>query len=171
MDINLNFDKQLAKELVFLKVEDFLISNGFKIVTIDKTRPWGGYFVIEESQAPFFEKFFFQELSKSNGLGKLSPKLLIVESGKKLSWQYHYRRAELWKFIGGTAGVKRSNNDEEGELEIKKLNDIIFLKQGERHRLVGLSSWGIIAEMWQHTDLNNPSDEDDIIRLQDDYGR
>jgi len=27
------------------------------------------------------------------------------------------------------------------------------------------------AEIWQHTDKNNPSDEDDIIRVQDDFGR
>jgi hypothetical protein len=30
---------------------------------------------------------------------------------------------------------------------------------------------GVIAEIWQHTDANHPSDEDDIIRVQDDFGR
>jgi hypothetical protein len=40
-----------------------------------------------------------------------------------------------------------------------------------RHRLVGLGDWGVLAEIWQHTDLQNPSDEEDIVRLQDDYGR
>jgi mannose-6-phosphate isomerase len=45
------------------------------------------------------------------------------------------------------------------------------LKQGERHRLVGLEDWGVIAEIWQHTDASNPSDESDIVRVQDDFGR
>jgi hypothetical protein len=26
------------------------------------------------------------------------------------------------------------------------------LQQGERHRLVGLEEWGVVAEIWQHTD-------------------
>jgi hypothetical protein len=29
----------------------------------------------------------------------------------------------------------------------------------------------MVAEIWQHTDPNHPSDEDDIVRLQDDFGR
>jgi len=49
--------------------------------------------------------------------------------------------------------------------------DVIRLKQGERHRLIGLDEWGIVAEIWQHTNPKNPSDENDIIRLQDDFGR
>jgi hypothetical protein len=48
---------------------------------------------------------------------------------------------------------------------------VITLKKGERHRLIGLSGWGKVAEIWQHTEPDNPSDEDDIIRLQDDFGR
>jgi hypothetical protein len=48
---------------------------------------------------------------------------------------------------------------------------VITLAQGERHRLVGLDVQGVIAEIWQHTDANHPSDEDDIIRVQDDFGR
>jgi mannose-6-phosphate isomerase len=49
--------------------------------------------------------------------------------------------------------------------------ELIILRQGERHRLVGLAEWGVLAEIWQHTDSKNPSDEDDIIRVQDDFGR
>jgi hypothetical protein len=47
----------------------------------------------------------------------------------------------------------------------------VKLQQGERHRLIGLAGWGIVAEIWQHTDASNPSDEDDIVRVQDDFGR
>ncbi|HZI23492.1 MAG TPA: phosphoheptose isomerase, partial [Chryseolinea sp.] len=52
-----------------------------------------------------------------------------------------------------------------------KVGEIIRLKQGQRHRLVGLDGWGMIAEIWQHTDASKPSDEDDIVRVQDDFGR
>jgi mannose-6-phosphate isomerase len=37
--------------------------------------------------------------------------------------------------------------------------------------LVGLDQWGVVAEIWQHTDVTNLSDESDIVRLQDDFGR
>ena len=30
---------------------------------------------------------------------------------------------------------------------------------------------GVVAEFWQHTDAESPSNEDDIVRLQDDYAR
>ena len=95
----------------------------------------------------------------------------MVAPEKRLSWQYHFRRAEIWKLIGGVASVVTSNTDEEKDLAELKIGDIIQLKQGERHRLIGLSGWGIIAEIWRHTDPSNPSDESDIVRLQDDFGR
>jgi mannose-6-phosphate isomerase-like protein (cupin superfamily) len=88
-----------------------------------------------------------------------------------LSWQYHHRRAEIWRVIQGQVGVKRSINDIEGELEILNVGDTITLQKGERHRLIGLSDYAVIAEIWQHTDANHPSDEDDIVRVQDDFGR
>jgi mannose-6-phosphate isomerase-like protein (cupin superfamily) len=88
-----------------------------------------------------------------------------------LSWQYHHRRAEIWRVIQGPVGVKRSPTDTEGMLEILNVGDTITLQQGERHRLIGLDDYAVIAEIWQHTDSNHPSDEDDIVRVQDDFGR
>jgi len=49
--------------------------------------------------------------------------------------------------------------------------DQIILKHGECHRLIGLYETSVVAEIWQHTDATHPSDEDDIIRVQDDFGR
>jgi hypothetical protein len=40
-----------------------------------------------------------------------------------------------------------------------------------RHRLIGADSWGVVAEIWQHTDHTYPSEETDIVRVQDDFGR
>ena len=67
--------------------------------------------------------------------------------------------------------VKRSHTDEEGELVVYQVGETIKLAQGERHRLIGLDKQAIIAEIWQHTDAAQPSDENDIIRVQDDFGR
>jgi mannose-6-phosphate isomerase len=67
--------------------------------------------------------------------------------------------------------VVKSMTDEETELKSYNPGERIVLQQGERHRLVGLNDWGLVAEIWQHTDASNPSDESDIVRLQDDFGR
>jgi mannose-6-phosphate isomerase-like protein (cupin superfamily) len=96
---------------------------------------------------------------------------LIVAPSKRLSWQYHHTRAEIWRVIQGQAGVKRSKNDTEGELELLNVGDTITLQQGDRHRLIGLEEYCVIAEIWQHTDASHPSDEEDIVRVQDDFGR
>jgi mannose-6-phosphate isomerase-like protein (cupin superfamily) len=146
---------------------------GFRINSKDFNRPWGGFLVIDEDQSDKFIDYFFQNLDMSlitKGL-KLSPKILIVKPLSRLSWQYHYRRSEIWKVFEGEVAVVRSENDNEQPMSIFPKGSLITLKQGERHRLIGLNDFGIVAEIWQHTDVNNPSDENDIVRIQDDYGR
>ena len=162
----------LTKTEVFVVIEKY-ISSFMRIRNIDSSRPWGGFFVIEENDSDKFIQQFFSHLNKEDLIiaGKLSPKILLVAPGKRLSWQYHHRRAEIWKLIAGEAGVITSDTDDEKETKYLQLNDIVELKQGERHRLVGLNDWGIIAEIWQHTNAAQPSDENDIVRVQDDFGR
>jgi mannose-6-phosphate isomerase len=171
--MKLNFLSNTPKELIFENVAEMLHHEGLKISKEDSTRPWGGFFVIEENESDKFIKLYFPHLTKKelSISGKLSPKILIVAPGKRLSWQYHHRRAEIWKLIAGGAGVVTSDTDEEKETKHLNIGDIIQLKQGERHRLIGLENWGIIAEIWRHTDPESPSDEEDIVRLQDDFGR
>ncbi len=149
-----------------------LLTN-FNIIDFDLKRPWGGFYVIDESQAQQFADTFFDGLSIETLLigGKLSPKILLVSPNKRLSWQYHNRRAEIWRVISGPVAVVRSNTDEEGEMMVHQAGEYIKLNQGERHRLIGLDQQAIIAEIWQHIDLDHPSDELDIIRVQDDFGR
>jgi mannose-6-phosphate isomerase len=159
--------------MLFETIQNQLETNHFEIVSKDYHRPWGGFFVIAESQAQAFANQYFDGLdvlTLKRG-GALSPKILVVAPEKRLSWQYHHRRAEIWRVIQGQAGVKRSPNDKEGVLEILNVGDTIILQQGERHRLIGLDDYAVIAEIWQHTDANHPSDEDDIVRVQDDFGR
>lgn len=162
-----------TKEILFREIEQQLQNQGFTIDKHDPTRPWGGFFVINEDQAQQFADTYFDGLSVDSLRisGKLSPKILVVAPQKRLSWQYHFRRAEIWKVIQGTVGVVRSQSDEEGEVKTHPVGSLITLQQGERHRLVGLDDWGVLAEIWQHTDAANPSDEDDIVRVQDDFGR
>ena len=160
-------------EKKFANIEKKIKELGFHINSKDFNRPWGGFLVIDETQSNKFIEYFFENLDMSlitKGL-KLSPKILIVKPLSRLSWQYHFRRSEIWKVIEGEVAVVRSDNDNEQLKKIFSKGNLITLKQGERHRLIGLNDFGVIAEIWQHTDLNNPSDENDIVRIQDDYGR
>jgi mannose-6-phosphate isomerase len=148
-------------------------NQGLKIDSFDLDRPWGGFFVLDENQAQAFADLYFDgldvELLRIGG--KLSPKILLVKPEARLSWQYHHRRTETWRVVEGPVGIVRSATDEEGELVSYNAGETIVLEKGERHRLIGLENWGVVAEFWQHTDPDNPSDEDDIIRVQDDYAR
>ena len=159
--------------MIFENIQNQLETNQFTIVSKDHHRPWGGFFVIDEEQAQQFANQYFDGLDVTTLKrgGALSPKILVVAPEKRLSWQYHHRRAEIWRVIQGQAGVKRSATDIEGELLILSVGDSITLQQGERHRLIGLDDYAVIAEIWQHTDANHPSNEDDIVRVQDDFGR
>lgn len=161
------------KKEVFEKVEKMLGAQGFNLAAKDDGRPWGGFFVIDESQAQDFANQYFDGIDVESLKigGKLSPKILVVAPEARLSWQYHHRRAEIWQIVEGKVGIKTSDTDEEGELKEYNPKDQIKLQQGERHRLIGLDDWGVVAEIWQHTDASNPSDEDDIVRVQDDFGR
>lgn len=171
--MNLSFPAKTSRRKVFNEVEKYIRKHDFIISEMDDQRPWGGFFVIGESEAPFFIEAFFSHLTLADfkGFSRLSPKILLVEPGKRLSWQYHHRRAEIWKVIGGNAGVIISPDDEQRDVQHLGVNDIVELKQGERHRLVGLDEWGVVAEIWKHTDARNPSDENDIVRVEDDFGR
>ena len=161
------------KKSIFEKVANTLATKGLTIINKDDNRPWGGFYVIDETQAPVFIKQYFprENLDDIKLTDKVSPKVLLVSPGARLSWQYHHRRAELWRCISGPVAVVTSDNDEEKKEFMLKEGDIIRLKQGERHRLIGLGTWGVVAEIWHHTHSENPSDEDDIVRVQDDFGR
>lgn len=171
--MQINLTDTSNKQDLFQNIEKQLIEQGFSFERQDRNRPWGGFFVIEEAQAQAFADLYFDglDVGKLKISGKLSPKILVVAPNTRLSWQYHFRRAEIWRAVQGNVGVITSMNDNEGERMILKPGDTITLKQGERHRLIGLDTWGIVAEIWQHTDIEYPSDEDDIVRLQDDFGR
>jgi mannose-6-phosphate isomerase-like protein (cupin superfamily) len=156
----------------YKKIQEEIESYGFTIVGKDFDRPWGAFLVISEEEAQDFANQFFDgiDVDTLRVEGKLSPKILIVRPEARLSWQYHHRRAEIWQVFKGEVAVVRSNDDAEGEPIRFKAGDQLRLAQGERHRLIGLQDYGIVAEIWKHTD-SVLSNEADIVRVQDDFKR
>ena len=157
---------------IYSKIKEEIDTLGFNVVDYDFNRPWGGFLVIDEKQRSLFISTFFNDINinLSNDT-RLSPKILIVDPNSRLSWQYHFRRKEIWKIYRGPVGVIRSKNDIENPMDIHKMGDVITFDTQERHRLIGLDNIGVVAEIWQHIDIDNPSDENDIVRLKDDYNR
>lgn len=168
--------KDITKLNMVRAIEDAITTDGYELVDKDTERPWGAFFRISSAQADDFVAEFFPGLDPMEArLGianaELSPKILLVAPEQRLSWQYHNRRAERWRFITPGAYHKNTNDDQLDPFMAAKDEVVQFLTY-ERHRLVGdMDGWTIVAEIWQHSDLNEPSNEDDIIRLADDYNR
>lgn len=168
-----NIGVEAQKTQLFKEVENWLSHQELTILQRDEERPWGGFFALASNEASAFISKFFSEVP-AHCFGKhqqLSPKILIVAPEARLSWQYHDRRAELWKLVAGTAALRRSATDHESETHPLAIGELVTLDCGERHRLIGGNGWGVVAEIWVHTNQEAPSNEDDIVRLQDDFGR
>jgi mannose-6-phosphate isomerase len=161
------------KPAVFMQAARILLSRGFRLIDFDNLKPWGFYLSVDETQADEFIKEFYDgiELQGIDASLPLRPKFLGIEPGKRLSWQYHHRRAEIWHCLAGDFELVTSDTDDEDKKQTVKTGSVVNMPQGMRHRGVGLDSWALVAEIWQHTDPSNPSDEDDIVRVQDDFGR
>lgn len=168
-----NLPKPAALDLVCGAIKQL----DYEIVEADEARPWGGFYRLANDEAERFIGEFFPGLTMSEAqLGRdelqLSPKILIVAPGQRLSWQYHHRRAERWRFL--TPGVYFSSlDDDPGKKKLAEVGDSVQFDREERHRLSAKDDKGyvLVAEIWQHTDPSHPSDEDDIVRLADDYKR
>lgn len=159
--------------MIYKEVELLLSNNNLNIISKDIDRPWGGFYVLDESQAQSFASLFFYNLdvSKLNLSNKLSPKILVIKPKKRLSWQYHHRRSEIWSVIKGGIIVSKSDDDTEKNEIILNKGDQIEIAKEERHRIIGTDKYALVAEIWIHTDKDNPSDEEDIVRIQDDFDR
>ena len=159
--------------MIYKEVESLISLNNLNVISRDIDRPWGGFYVLDESQAQSFASLFFNNLdvSKLSLSGKLSPKILVIKPKKRLSWQYHYRRSEIWSVIKGGILVSKSDDDVEKKLINLKDGEQIEIAKEERHRIIGTDKYALVAEIWIHTDKDNPSDEEDIVRVQDDFDR
>ena len=141
-----------SKQNVFDGVMKALWAHDLPHLVMNIEKPWGGYFTFADDQIEKFINLFFNGIDINHSLQEkklnLSPKILVVEPGCRLSWQYHDRRSELWRCIYNQVGVVISETDEEAECKILSEGEHIFISKGHRHRLVGLEKYGIIAELW-----------------------
>jgi mannose-6-phosphate isomerase-like protein (cupin superfamily) len=172
-----NLIRTTPKKMAFKSVRDMIEELDYTIVEANETKPWGAFYRMDDEQASRFISEFFPGLTmKEAKLGhsdvKLSPKFLIVAPGQRLSWQFHHRRAEKWRFLTDGA-YHNSDTDKQGKKKVVPAGTTVQFAQGERHRLcsTGMDGYVLVAEIWQHTDPGNPSNEDDIVRLADDYSR
>ncbi len=161
-------DKTEAK----LALVDFIAEKNWGIAEEDFNKPWGGYFrIADENLNEFIDLFFPEHSSLKTSEQKLRPKFLLVAPNARLSWQYHHRRAEVWKVLFGPIGVMQNTSDDQTKPTWHQTGELIEHDKEIRHRLMGADNWGLVAEIWKHTDPELPSEEDDIVRVQDDYGR
>lgn len=107
-------------------------------------RPWGSYTVLEEG--PCFKI-----------------KRIEVKPGASLSLQKHQRRSEHWVVVSGIANI--INGDNEYAL---KTNESTFVPMNTPHRLSNAHSQPLIIIEVQTGEYLG---EDDIIRIDDSYGR
>ena len=121
------------------------MTTTFKTETVEHTeRPWGWYESINEAPGN-------------------KVKRIRVHPGQKLSLQKHSQRAEHWIVVTGTARI--TIDQREFDLTPGQHCDIAT---GQVHRLANLTTEPVeIIEVQMGAYLG----EDDIVRLQDDYGR
>lgn len=108
-------------------------------------RPWGYYKVLEEEKDTF------------------KIKRITVNQGKKLSFQLHHHRTEHWVVVRGMAKVTV-----DGEEKFVRSGESIFIKEGQKHRL---ENPGKIPLEIIEVQMGQYLEEDDIVRLDDAYGR
>jgi len=113
-------------------------------MTDDSVRPWGRYFVLEESP-----------------IHKV--KRIEVQPGKRLSYQRHKFRAEHWLIVQGE-GVLTLDGDKKRIV----VGDSVDIAIGQLHRIENTSTQELIfIEVQTGTYFG----EDDIERVEDDFGR
>ena len=91
-----------------------------------------------------------------------SIKIITVEPGGILSLQYHHRRSEFWVILD--AGLEVTVGDKVWQPE-KNEEILVSRKTPHRLRCIGREH-ARVMEIWL-----GYSDESDIVRLEDDYGR
>ncbi|MDR2696724.1 MAG: mannose-1-phosphate guanylyltransferase/mannose-6-phosphate isomerase [Deltaproteobacteria bacterium] len=109
-------------------------------------RPWGSYetLVLDEG-------------------GRFQVKRIEVKPGAALSLQYHHHRAEHWVVVRGAAKVTLGDKE-----KLVRENESVYIPIGERHRL---ENPGLLPLVMVEVQSGSYLGEDDIVRLEDTYGR
>ena len=90
-------------------------------------------------------------------------KRIEVFPGKRLSYQKHARRAEHWFIVSGVAKVTLDDHD-----VLLQSGESIDIATGSAHRVENPGAETLVFIEVQQGDYLG---EDDIVRLQDDFGR
>lgn len=168
----MRIDNAAQSALVFDRILAEAKGFGLDIFDQDFKRPWGGFLRFAEDSLQAFFDAYWKGIDTGKKEGRRDPKVLIVAPAQRLSLQLHHRRSELWRVLDGPVMVVHGPNERNLTSDIMYPGEVIHIPCGHIHRLVGsLDSWGRVAEIWEHVDPDNLSDESDIIRLQDDYAR
>jgi mannose-6-phosphate isomerase len=107
-------------------------------------RPWGSYIVLFDAD-------------------NCKVKMISVNPGHRLSYQYHNHRREVWTVIAGS-GILTLEGE---EIRVGK-DSVIEIPTGSKHRIQNTGS-----EVMTFVEVQTGTyfGEDDIVRLQDDYSR
>lgn len=92
-------------------------------------------------------------------------KTLSVKPGKRLSLQYHNKRAERWVLVEGEATAVTIEDGKIIETPLV-VGETFVVHQGMPHRLMSKKG-GLLVEVA----IGSTFDENDIVRLEDDFGR
>ena len=90
-------------------------------------------------------------------------KRIIVKPGHKLSYQYHHKRNEVWVVVQGIATVTLDDK----VVDIKE-TEIVNIPVTTKHRVENKGTEDLV---FIETQTGTYFGEDDIVRLEDDYGR
>ena len=112
--------------------------------TDDGQRPWGGYVVLADADDH-------------------KVKSLVVRPGQRLSYQKHAHRSEHWFVVRGS-GIVTLN----GASQRVRAGDAVDVPVGTAHRIQNDGDGDLLFIEVQHGESFG---EDDIHRLDDDYGR
>ena len=107
-------------------------------------RPWGKYFVLADE--PNFKL-----------------KRIEVLPGHRLSYQYHFKRQEAWTIVQGTAKITLDGVD-----TIYKYGETALIPLSAKHRIENI---GEDLLVFVEVQTGTYFGEDDIIRIEDDFGR
>ena len=110
-----------------------------------ESRPWGSFTVLDEGD-------------------NYKVKRIEVLPGKRLSYQRHSRRAEHWYVVRGIAKVTLN-----GALILVQAGEAIDIAREDAHRVENPDPAELLVFI--ETQTGDYFGEDDIVRLDDDFGR
>ena len=90
-------------------------------------------------------------------------KKIVINPGESPSYQYHFKRSEIWVLVKGTGKVKIDD-----EVHYYREGDVVFIPKEAKHQMTNIGDADLI---FIEVQLGDYFGEDDIVRLEDKYGR